>query len=125
MRFDSHLSRMNCRTFSTGLSARHFAGSGRRVMLAEMISPAEVVRWPLGADGRMPRLARRWEMPFSWATRALSCHYSSMGVPPGSAAQDQPGTCARRCVPRGWGHARQQSPAGSNESEGDPREPCQ
>ena len=34
MRFDSQLSRMNCQTFSTGLSSGHFAGSGSRVMLA-------------------------------------------------------------------------------------------
>ena len=33
MRFDGQLSRMNCQTFSTGLSSGHFAGSGGRVML--------------------------------------------------------------------------------------------
>ena len=34
MRFDSQLSRMNCQTFSTGLSSGHFDGSGSSVMLA-------------------------------------------------------------------------------------------
>ena len=34
MRFDSQLSRMNCQTFSTGLSSGHLVGSGSRVMLA-------------------------------------------------------------------------------------------
>ena len=42
MRFDSQLSRMNCQTFSTGLSSGHFAGSGSSVMLAGMTSPADV-----------------------------------------------------------------------------------
>lgn len=42
MRFDSQLSRMNCQTFSTGLSSGHFAGSGSRVMLAGMTRPAEM-----------------------------------------------------------------------------------
>lgn len=30
--FDSRLSRMNCQTFSTGLSSGHLAGSGMIVM---------------------------------------------------------------------------------------------
>ena len=34
MRFDSQLSRLNCQTFSTGLSSGHLGGSGSRVMLA-------------------------------------------------------------------------------------------
>lgn len=38
MRFESQLSRMNCRTFSTGLSSGHFDGSGMRVMLADTTS---------------------------------------------------------------------------------------
>jgi hypothetical protein len=70
MRFDNQLSRMHCRTFSTGLSLGHFAGNGRRVMLAGMVSPAEVVRCSLGADGRVPRLARR-----GW------CHSSGQPAP--------------------------------------------
>ena len=41
MRFDSQLSRMNCQTFSTGLSSGHLAGSGSRVRLAGTTSPAE------------------------------------------------------------------------------------
>ena len=41
MRFDSQLSRMNCQTFSTGLSSGHFAGNGSRVILAGMTRPAE------------------------------------------------------------------------------------
>jgi hypothetical protein len=38
MRFDSQLSRMNCQTFSCGLSSGHFAGSGTMVMLAGIVS---------------------------------------------------------------------------------------
>src|SRR5262245_10190443 len=34
MRLESQLSRMNCQTFSTGLSSGHFGGSGMMVMLA-------------------------------------------------------------------------------------------
>ena len=48
---------------------------------------ADVVRWSLGADGRVPRLAQRRVMPFFWPTLASSCHHSSMGVPRGSAAR--------------------------------------
>jgi len=35
------VSRLNCQTFSTGLRSGHFGGSGSRVMLAGMTSPAE------------------------------------------------------------------------------------
>src|SRR6516225_5001850 len=34
MRLESQLSRMNCQTFSTGLSSGHFGGSRMMVMLA-------------------------------------------------------------------------------------------
>ena len=34
MRFESQLSRMNCQTFSCGLSSGHLAGSGTMVMLS-------------------------------------------------------------------------------------------
>ena len=39
--FDSQLSRMNCQTFSTGLSSGHRGGSGNRVMLDGTTSSAE------------------------------------------------------------------------------------
>jgi len=47
MRFESQLSRMNCHTFSTGLSSGHFGGSGKRVMLAGMsvsLCPVRMLR---------------------------------------------------------------------------------
>jgi hypothetical protein len=40
-RFESQLSRMNCQTFSTGLSSGDFGGRGRMVMLAGMTSFAD------------------------------------------------------------------------------------
>lgn len=43
MRFDSQLSRMNCQTFSTGLSSGHLGGSGKRVMLSGTTSSADPI----------------------------------------------------------------------------------
>ena len=42
IRLDSQFSRMNCQTFSAGLSSGHFAGRGIRVMLEGTGSLAEV-----------------------------------------------------------------------------------
>ncbi len=39
--FDSQFSRMNCQTFSCGLSSGHFAGNGIRVMLGGTMSRPE------------------------------------------------------------------------------------
>ena len=55
MRFESQLSRMNCQTFSTGLSSGHLAGSGNRVMLAGMTRACEP-RPPPGPAARDPGL---------------------------------------------------------------------
>jgi hypothetical protein len=41
MRFESQLSRMNCQTFSTGLSSGHLGGSGIKVMLGGTTSSAD------------------------------------------------------------------------------------
>ncbi len=38
IRLDSQLSRMNCHTFSTGLSSGDFGGKGRSVMLGGIFS---------------------------------------------------------------------------------------
>ena len=42
IRFDSQLSRMNCQTFSCGLSSGHLAGNGIRVMLGGTTSRREM-----------------------------------------------------------------------------------
>ena len=41
MRFDSQLSRMNCQTFSTGLSSGHLGGSGMSVIFGGTTSSAD------------------------------------------------------------------------------------
>jgi hypothetical protein len=38
MQLESQLSRMNCQTFSVGLSSGHFSGSGRMVVLVGALS---------------------------------------------------------------------------------------
>ena len=45
---------------------------------------ADALRWSLGAEGRVPRLAQRRVSLVCWPTRASSCHHSSIGVPLGS-----------------------------------------
>jgi hypothetical protein len=41
IRFDRQLSRMNCQTFSTGLSAGHLGGSDMSVMVLETSRSAD------------------------------------------------------------------------------------
>jgi hypothetical protein len=43
---------------------------------------AEDVRWSLGADGRVPRLAQRRVILFFCPTRASSANQTSIGLPP-------------------------------------------
>ena len=43
---------------------------------------AEDVRWSLGADGRVPRLAQRRVILFFCPTRASSANQISIGLPP-------------------------------------------
>src|SRR5215207_10742238 len=40
---------------------------------------AELVLWSCGAQGRVPRRARRRAILFFWPPRASSCHHSSLG----------------------------------------------
>jgi hypothetical protein len=47
---------------------------------------ADAVRWSLGAEGRLPRLAQRRVIPVFCPTRASSCHHILIGVPGGSRA---------------------------------------
>jgi hypothetical protein len=44
---------------------------------------AEALRWSLGAEGLVPRLAQRRVSLVCWPIRASSCHHSSIGVPLG------------------------------------------
>ena len=44
---------------------------------------ADALRWFLGAEGRVPRLAQRRVSLVCWPTRASSCHHSSIDVPLG------------------------------------------
>ena len=47
---------------------------------------AEAVRWSLGAEGRVPRLAQRRVILFFCPTRASSANQISRGLPPAWSA---------------------------------------
>src|SRR5215211_4111702 len=65
MRFESQLSRMNCRTFSTGLSSGHLGGSATRVMFG-------------GTRSRLERCHPAWSIrSTAWAPGATSVAISA------------------------------------------------
>lgn len=81
MRFDSQLSRMNCQTFSTGLSSGHLGGSGMRVMLGGTTSSADpchpalkLLRKLLKKQGIVPeRIVTDGLRSYRAAMRKLGC----------------------------------------------------
>src|ERR1700751_3216555 len=69
MRLESQLSRMNCQTFSTGLSSGHFGGSTMMVILAG--TRRRVAKWPPAWSTRR----RAWAAGATVAAISARCKF--------------------------------------------------